>query len=400
MASVTVDKISETSRIPQPREEMDLLMIHFILPLILTLLFLQAFRAFIGQIYFQNLGAMSLGPTVLFVFLLLSPVAILPLRKVRIQILMFMTVLGIILFRLTMSFIPPVSILYLVSTGLVVAFYGMYLPIVVTVRNISKSKPGLPGSLLLSLAISLAIAADLTLRAIGITWDVSTGPFGFVIAPILCILATIAAYMSYVIPRSGLSIGEDMVHTTSKMKVSAIGLGFGGVFFAVLIFLAYPNVIARWTVSSYELATISIIVGLVAYALMTVNSATSQLLVRKEVVLILNILALLTAIDLAYLLSPIAGILAGITILAFMLDLRLFWNYLESHNATLTGSVVFHFTGMLILLLFTLFYVLTLVAGMILSALEGLSPYLILISFILVILPSIVLVTRRKEVVA
>ncbi|MFW9910768.1 MAG: hypothetical protein ACFFEF_19605, partial [Candidatus Thorarchaeota archaeon] len=58
----------------------------------------------------------------------------------------------------------------------------------------------------------------------------------------------------------------------------------------------------------------------------------------------------------------------------------------------------FYFNGMLMLLLFTLFYVLTLVAGLLLPALEGLTPYLIVISSILAILPPLILVIFKKEV--
>ena len=121
---------------------------------------------------------------------------------------------------------------------------------------------------------------------------------------------------------------------------------------------------------------------------------------RREVLLVVNLLALLTAFDLAYLLSPFAGLLAGVSIFAFMLDLRVLWGYLNLHNATLTDYAIFYFTGMLILLFLTLFFVLTLVAGMILPALEGLSPYLILISFVLAVLSPLILGINKKEVVA
>lgn len=400
MASTPAQYSSDKTEFSFAKETMSPVMNHFILPFMMTHLFLQAIREFIGQIYFQNLGAMSLGPSVLFVFLLLSPIAVPLLKRIGRENLLGLTIVGVILFRFMMPFLQTVSILYLVSAGLAVAFYGMYIPLAISMRFKGQTE-SLPASpVMFSTAFCLAIAADLTLRTLRVTWDPSAGPLGVLIAPTLCAFTALIAYESYLLSRGRLLPVESSKRSTSRFWMFTAGLGFGGVMFAVLTFLAYPNVIARWTASSYELAALSIILGLVAYALMTVNAAVKQLLMRRTVIMVVNLVALLAAIDLAYLLSPVAGILAGVTIFAFLLNLQLLWSFMSSRNASLTDYAIFHFAGMLLLLLFTLFYVLTFIAGQILPTLEGLSPYLILLSFVLAVAPTLILILGRKEVIA
>lgn len=399
MTSATIQGQSSEAEASTVGNELGPQLMQLLLPLMMGLLFLQAFREFIGQIYFQNLGEMALGPTVLFVFLLLSPAVVIVLKKIRIESLLMVTVIGIILFRFIMPFIQTSSVLYLTCAGLVVALFGMYLPVAVSTRLDGASSSVYSGPALLSTGFTLAIAADLTIRTLGITWDFSVGPYGFLIAPVLCIVTALIAYEAFSLSTARLSSVADLPRTTSKATASVAGLGFGGVMFAVLTFLAYPSVVARWTASSYEIAAISVLLGLIIYGLASVSVVASRVLLRKEVILILNLVALLTALDLAYVLSPLAGILAGVTIVAFMMNLRILWGYLSSGNATLTDHALFHFMGMLIVLLFMLLYVLTLVAGQILPALKGLSPYLILLSFVLAVAPALILSVVRKEVV-
>ncbi|NHJ14198.1 MAG: hypothetical protein EAX95_11010 [Candidatus Thorarchaeota archaeon] len=397
MANATTQSLSENHVGSFAKNEIGPLMNYLLLPLMMSLLFLQAIREFIGQIYFQNLGAMSLGPSVLLVFLLLSPIVVVILRKLRSESLLMISGVGVVLFRFIMPFVQSSSAFYMLSAGLVVAFFGIYLPVALSIRfeGMPDSLPS--GSALFSIGLCFAIAVDLMWRTVGATWDLSTGPFGLFIGPLLCIITALFLYRGYT-ARNPLSSELPASRTTSKAKAAFYGLGFGGVMFAVLTFLAYPNVVARWTVSSYEIAAISIALGLIAYAILSVHETGEHLLMRREFILIINLLAIVAGVDLAYLLSPVAGFLAGASIFAFVLDLRLLWGYLEKSNANLTDYVVFHFTGMLVLLFFTLFYVLTLIAGMLLPALEGLAPYLILISFALAVVPSLIVGFSRKEV--
>jgi hypothetical protein len=399
MTSTIAPEQAKNSGLSFASEEIGPLMNYLLLPLMMSLLFLQAVREFIGQIYFQNLGAMSLGPSVLLIFMLLSPIVVILLRKIRVENLLILTATAVLLFRFIMPFVQEISSLYMIITGLAVAFFGMYLPVAFSVK-LEEMPDSLPsGPVLFSIGFCLAVAIDITLRTIGVTWDPSIGPFGLFIAPIFCVITGLILYKSYT-SRNTFSSDMVSISTTSKIKAAALGLSFGGVMFAILSFLAYPNVVARWTASSYEIAVVSSLIGLIIYAMMSVYSRLEYLLIRREFILVVNFLSLLTAFDLAYLLSPFAGLLAGVSIFAFMLDLRMLWGYLKSHNASLTDYAIFYFMGMLILLLLTLFYVLTLVAGMILPSLEGLSPYLILISFVLAVLSPLILGISKKEVVA
>lgn len=371
---------------------------HLLLPLMMTLFFLQSVREFIGQIYFQNLGAMSLGPSVALIFLLLSPAVVIPFRNAQAESLRVSSVIGVILFRFIMPFVQTTAMLYMITAGLTVLFYGMYLPVATESQFKAEPSPALSVPNLFSAAFSLAIAGDLMLRTLGITWDLSTGPLGIVIAPLLCVLAGSFAYLSHLLPSAVASSQVSEPSSISRGAVFAAGLGFGGVMFAFLTFLAYPNVIARWTTSSYEIAGLSVILGLITYALAVLNTRLVQQLSRKPTLAALNLLALLAALDFAYLHSPLAGVLAGITTFVFMLNLRLLWGLLGSRNATLTDHALFHFSGMLILLLLTLLYVLALVAGQILPALEGITPYLIISSFALAATVPLALALGNKEV--
>ncbi|NHI84117.1 MAG: hypothetical protein EAX81_07425 [Candidatus Thorarchaeota archaeon] len=399
MANATAYNLSESHKDSFSKNEIGPLMNYLFLPLMMSLLFVEAVREFIGQIYFQNLSVMSLGPSILLVFLLLSPVIVVILRRLQAESLLMISGIGVVLFRFIMPFVQAISTLYMLIAGLVVAFFGIYLPIALSIRfeDVPDSLPS--GPVLFSMAFCFAVAIDLMSRTVGATWDLSTGLLGILATPVLCIATALLLYRSYT-TRNAISPELPSPRTTSKTKAAVYGLGFGGVLFTVLTFLAYPNVIARWTASSYEIATISIIIALIVYAMLSVHEVGEHLLMRKELILIINLLAVVAAIDLAYLLSPFAGLLAGTSLLAFILDLRLLWGYLESSNANLTDYAIFHFIGMLVLLCLTLFYVLTLVAGMLIPALEGLTPYLILISFMLAVLPSLFAGLSKREVVA
>lgn len=400
MSNATAESLTEKDDIRGQRIEIHILLVSLIMPLMITLFFLQAVRVFIGQIYFQNLGAMSLGPTVLMVFFLLSPILILLLRGISLQRLWILTVLGVVVFRLLMPFLQTLSSFYLVSVSLSVAFFGMYLPVALSLNF--EPPPSLPisNTSLFSIGFSLAFAVDISFRTIGVTWDLSTGPLGIVITPILCILTILFVYIAH--PSfTGILLPEPtQSHELSRGRVAILGLGFGGVMFALLSLIAYPNVISRWTASSYLIATLSIAFAVFLYPMMLVDARGKQLLMRKEVILLLNLITLVTAVDLAYLLSHLSVVLAGVAMFTFMLDLYVMWNYLQSKHATLTDYTIFHFTGMLLLLLFTLFFVLTLVAGLLLPALTGLAPYLILASFVVAVLPSVILGSANKEVEA
>lgn len=398
MNSTTVQPTSARTLAGSMNEESGGLFRFFLLPLMTTLLFLQAFRVYIGQVYFQNLSEMSLGPSILLVFLLLSPAAILLVRNIQNETLLILTATGVAAFRFIMPFVQTALAAYLLVAGMTVAFYGMYLTVAVSMRSKDKQESLPSDTLLLSIGISLGIAADLTFRNIGVTWDPTTGPLGILVAPVLCIVTFILIYASCSASKETPSASAQMTRTASRMKITFAGLGFGGVMFAVLTFLAYPNVLSRWTNSYYEVASISVFGGLIGYVLIATSTTGRNLLMQKKIIIPLNLVTLVVAIDLAYLLSPFTAVLAGVTIFAFMLNLRILWMFLSSHNAHLSDYVIFHFAGMLLLLFLLLFSVLTVAAGQILTTLEGLTPYLILIGFVLAVAPALVISAGSMEV--
>jgi hypothetical protein len=371
-------------------EEGPALLRDLVLPMMMTLFFFESLRVFIGQIYFQNLGAMSIGLSVLYVFLLLSPIAVIILKRVGSFMLTIVGAAGITILRLALPIVALSASSTLLLAGLLTALYGVYLPSTLAIAP-SDYPSDLPSRAEMTVAgFALALAADITFRALGATWDVTVGPSGFPITILLSLMAFIVLWIVY---KEQKGIVQIDTHPSEGLKsrlfTAFLGAGFGGFMFLITSFFAYPSSVARWTNTDYETPLLMIMIGTLLYAIVVHNSSFRCIMKRIDGVLTANLFLVLVAADLVFLHSPFVGIEAGLGTFVLLMDLGVLWSHMSQSGSDLFGSGVFHLIGMIVLLFFTLFFVLAFVAGQVLPALEGFAPYIIMVAFGLLTLSSV-----------
>ncbi|UCE11345.1 MAG: hypothetical protein JSW61_05275 [Candidatus Thorarchaeota archaeon] len=371
-------------------DEGPVLLRDLVQPMMMTLFFLESLRVFIGQIYFQNLGAMAIGISVLYVFLLLSPIAVFILKRFGSFMLTIVTGMGIVALRLALPFVAGYASLALLVAGLLTAFYGVYLPSTMAINPVDYPTSIPSRSEMTVAGFALALACDIMFRALGATWDFTVGYSGILVSAVLSAVAFIVLCIVYKDNKG--AVLEDAQFSEgmgSRLMIVFLGAGFGGFMFLVTSFFAYPSSVARWTGTDYETSLVMILIGTLLYAIVVHHPSFRCIMKRIDGVLVANAFLALAAADLILFHSPLAGIVAGLGSFVLLMDLGVLWSYLNRSGGRLSSSGIFHLIGMTFLLFFTLFFVLSFVAGQVLPALEGFSPYIVVLAFSLLILSSL-----------
>ncbi len=362
------------------------LMLHTMLPMFMTLFFLEALRLFLGLIYFLNLGAMTIGLSVMYLFLLLSPIAVVFLKRIGPYRLAMYCAWGVVFFRLLMAVPTFDSSLSLITSGLVAMLFGIFLTaIVVTPLKISSEH--LPDNMTrIVIGTALGMAADLMLRTINATFDVTISSNALLFTIPLVVLAAIVILMTHSVCKENIGEGESITLSKGgRLKKLFLGAGYGGWLFLVNTFFAFPNVIARWTATSYEVGVISVLVAVLAYAMFFQIPRARGIILRREIVIILNLIFLIAAVDAIFIHSIFVPFLEGIAVFTLLVNLGIMWRTVRGDLVT---SGLYHFFGMFLFLFLTLFFVISFTAGMILPALEGFIPYILMFAVVLVFLIS------------
>ncbi len=377
--------------------ESALMFIHLFVPLFMMLFFLEALRVFIGLVYFQNLSTMSLGLSVLYILLLLSPVMAPLFSRFNLWRTVLLTAVLTIIFRAGIAIAQFFSAAYvLVSAGGVVFFFGVY--ITLSIASYVEEWPSILPSKnrLLTLGVVIGVALDTMLRLLGSTWDLSIGPIGVLITCILVILATVVLGIAHLsVPVMRLFSSTEAAPVARLYRVLS-GAGIGGVLFLCLSFLFYPNVVARWTESSFESAVVGIVIVPLLYVLFSQNSSFCRILERPIYSIVAGLFIFVSAVDLVVIHSPLAGLTSAAALFASFVVLSVFWTDLERTRSTLVHVTLLHTTAMATMLVLTVFYVLSLVGGQILPALAGLAPYLILLSSIMTVFAVVIHTLRMR----
>ncbi len=366
------------------------LLLHILLPMFMTLFFFESLRVFIGLIYFVNLGAMTIGVSVLYIFLLLSPIVVLFIKKIGAYRIVIFSAVGIVIFRLLMALLSWNMSLMLITSGIATMLYGIFVAsiIITPLQNTPERLPGRTGSI--SISFALALAMDIMFRAIGGTWDITIGSYSIAIVIPLTIITFIIIWL--IGPVCGAVIQNSS--STPKAKKSRLvrmfmGAGFGGGLFMIYTLLGFPNVVARWTNTSYEFNTVSVVIALLLYAILVQIPKANNLVFRREIILVLNLLLIVAVMDIIYIHSVIVSVFTGIAVFAMMADLSVLWGIVVSRGGDIVDSGLFHFFGMFLFMFLILFFALSFVAGMILPALEGMIPYLLMLATFLVFIVSV-----------
>ncbi len=379
--------------------ETGLLSMYVLTPMFMTLFFLESMRVFIGLVYFENLGAMTLGLSVLYVFLLLSPILAPLVGRLNAWRAMLATSVVMVVLRAALSVFQTFDVGFILLTaGLATAVFGLYLPVVIAAHTDEWPSGLPPKSQAVVIGLALGAAADLMLRMLGTTWDLSTGLLGLPVTTLMLASSVIVLWVSRLSGSRPAFIKPSQTSLRLRAGRVLLGTGFGGVLFLFLSFLLYPNVIARWTGSSFELALAFGTLALFLYVLVSQFESARAAMGRPLSIIIADVLILLGVADLAVLHLPLAGLTASGALFGGLIVVRALWESLDS--SSLSGVSLFHFMAMVVFLFTTLLYVLTLVAGQILPALEGLAPLVIWVSAGLAVLASLgpAVRARRQEV--
>lgn len=366
------------------------LLLHILLPMFMTLFFFESLRVFIGLIYFVNLGAMTIGVSVLYIFLLLSPIVVLFIKKLGAYRIAIFSAVGIVIFRLLMTLLMMNMSLTLVISGIGTMLYGIFIT-AITATHLQNTSEYLPKKAVsISMSFSLALAMDIMFRALGSTWDITIGSYSIIVVIPLVIMAFIIIWLTSSV--YGTVIQGDSI--TPKGKKSRLvrmllGVGFGGGLFILYVLFAYPNVIARWTSASYESVSVSILIALLLFPILMQMPKIKKFVFTRGIIFLLNILLFVALVDIIYLHSLLGPLLAGIAVFTMMVDLGIMWDIVNTKSGDIIDSGLFHFFGMFLFLFLVLFYALSFVAGMILPALEGMIPYILMFATIMVFLISV-----------
>lgn len=214
------------------------------------LFFLQLLTEFISAIYAFGLLKTSLTAEVLSVLLLLAPLALLGFRKPPSRRLLIMLGEAVVVCRAIVPLLPTRGIMFTagLGTGLALVFFPGLLARIGVSPHLRFSRP-------LGMALSVSMALSILLRALGSGTDASMAPpfqiLGWVLAAgaAVALPAAARAWPADAVDRPS---GALRARNGSSLGVIAAGVGtmsvVGGVYFA---FMA-PNVIARWTATSYR----------------------------------------------------------------------------------------------------------------------------------------------------
>ena len=226
---------------------------------IMFLFFFELISDMVEAVYTLCLLTLSLNENVLTVLFLFSPIVLFFFRKGFPDKLM--VIIGEIM--IACRIIEPLldTQLKMIFSGLGVGCFLIFFPVFLQKKNPSNHEKN---SLKIGLGLSIALAASILFRTLGITVDISTYS---VFQWIGWILALIAAVMILALLKIERNVNTRKINSDVKFgsPLKILGLTFGLMSILMLIYFAFssPTVISRWTEGNY-LAIIIILALVVA----------------------------------------------------------------------------------------------------------------------------------------
>ncbi|MGD2251346.1 MAG: endonuclease/exonuclease/phosphatase family protein [Anaerolineales bacterium] len=257
---------------------------------ILFLFFLQLTSDFIESIYAFGLLQTSLPTEIVMVLLLLSPVVLLFPRKGLPTWLLL--ALGELMLLCRVVEVSLDTRGRMMIAGLGVALFLIFFPSLLWKLRETKNKHAGP---MLGAGLCLAVAFSILLRALGSGFDISTYGWFQSIGWVLAILG--GALLVLLWPEKLASGAESSPEVEGGQRASTgktLGLSLGTISALALLYFAFaaPNVIARWTGSSYILGVALLAAALVLFALLLSGSRRLQWAFKPGLLLAWNLLFL------------------------------------------------------------------------------------------------------------
>ncbi len=366
----------------------------FIIPLFLSLIFIQTLREFIAYIYFINLSAMSIDPSIFASVLLLFSFLLIPFSKKKTHLLYLVSSVSCIVFRLLMFPFHTFLALYILMAGLSLASFVVFLPVLLVYMD------KLHYSVFeVTSAVAIGFSIDVVSRIWGRSFDLSTQLIGYVL--LLVVSITIIVHLILAWHKDWIQFPDYLVkdspHQNSKLLF--LGVGVGASIFLFYGFLAYPTVLSRWTGHSYLLMAIFTLVGF--------STAPTLLLTIKEeqnipnyfhISLIANTLLIIWTVDFVVFHSIFLIFTSGLAVIALFLDLSLLFRF-SINKFDLEQNAIFFGIGFTCLLLLIIFFVFSVTYGQISKIFKGTQGFLIFLASFLTCISSILVSSRLKEVV-
>jgi len=410
--------------------------VHLLLPLILTLFFIQALRVYVPGVYisifhvvFQDPGWMSsLFILVTIVFFFIPCITNFLCKKFSPKKIALISIIAIVILRVLMAIPLPSLPFDLVAPGfpatfetvlasLIIMFYGFFLG--AFLGNGVQTNSSLTGKTQLnffSIAMIGAFLTDMILRTFGVTLDPTllTWPLipslwfifqylGIVIQIPLALVVLFIAWKYLDLSFENQEIPPDD-KSTGRSKNLMIVLSLSLAFFLYLEtnLLLYPNTIAQYTGTNYAMINPIVIIA-TAVSLILLLFVSDKIILNKIFIIVINailLVALVLMLFVGSLLSYGGAIFIAISQVFFFIDFYLVIRFLGTYQfrwnkiKAISNAYALNIG---IMILFDFLYDFTTDHAFTISAFRYLGPHLLTIGGIFMVALSILIIYLNKE---
>ncbi len=381
---------------------------YFLVPILTTMFFIEAFRAFVPGIYaamyhvvFADPGWIGSLFTLLTLALLFIPLFTNKLCKVFGKDKMYILSITVIAIARVLMALHISSILETILAGIIMSFYGIFATLFLKQLVQNELNLDLKAKLsFLSITFFIAFLIDMTLRTVGFSSDItlvsihlspelwtSLQYIWLVIQIPLSVVLIIFTLRtkSTIFPESPKEI-EEM--RNGPWIINATGIGM--VFFLLFNVLLYPNAIAEYTNTSYGIIN-PILIGGTTLLLIYILFGNPKLLYNLKINLCFNLILVLALAGFVFLGTtwnyPVA-ILTALSVALILLDFHLLITNASipriSGNQIKSLSKFFTY-GFLFFVIMTVFHVFSTDYAFTITAFKGLGPLILFIGGILLV---------------
>jgi endonuclease/exonuclease/phosphatase family metal-dependent hydrolase len=301
-------------------------------PLLVCLFFIEALRQYFSQVYLVVWAALfsepidlgGLGVAAIMIAALFAPL-LLPLlrRAAGAEIIAMGAATGVAVTRLFLSAALPFGV-EAAASCITVALFGVFLPAHFEAHGRRQGMRKDGGYLVAGL--SLALAYDMAIRALGTTVDLSLQPAWL---PIQLALSAVAVASTYLSDEGEVSRGALASSPRLSPWVASLLLGaIGPLLFLEYNFFMHASTVSRWISVDYDVMSVLIptatVIGLLVPRL--------RCLRRLSEALLQNLVILLAVVAFLWLDGWVSAFLILAGQIGVILDLRLLFRFVASHT--------------------------------------------------------------------
>ncbi|HUX99008.1 MAG TPA: hypothetical protein VMV49_05605 [Candidatus Deferrimicrobium sp.] len=386
---------------------------YLIVPILVTLIFIEAFRAFVPGIYaamyhvvFQDPGWIGSLMTLLTLILLFIPLFTSRLSKHFGQKKIYLiSIIGIAIMRLLMAFHLS-SLLQTVLAGLIIAFYGFFISIFL--KRLIQNDLGMDLKAkisIFSISIIAAFLIDMVLRTIGFSSDISLisihlTPETWYILQYIWLIAQVPLSLLliwFTIRTTTVTfpdISAEKIEDKRNEPWILNATGFGMFLFLMFNVFLYPNAIAEYTNTNYAIIN-PILMGALTLILIYLLFGRIKMLYNFKINICFNLILILALGGFLFLgttwVYPIA-ILMTLAITIIFLDLHLLItnaSITPKNGNQLKSLSKFFSYGSLLYIIMTIFHVFSTDYAFTITAFAGLGPLILFIGGCLLVLTTL-----------